>query len=313
MRKSAFKKYYCPQICPKVLIKVWQLFTFQKMRYEYPMKRRYLEIDVFGAEPSRGNALGVILDSEELTTDEMQEFAAWTNFSETTFLLPPTEEGADFKVRIFTPTRELPFAGHPTLGSCFAWLQGGNKPSDPNIVVQECAAGLIEIRKDGESLSFKSPELIKYGPIETALISEIAEVLNIDQAKIIDGHWLDNGPGWVGVLLSSVDEVLAISPKSKSSLNIGVFGFYEQNSGPAYETRAFFSENGVLVEDPVTGSLNAAAAQWFIQSDRCSAPYSVSQGLAINHKGEVKVTQDHDGSIWIGGNTHLTSFAEVEI
>ncbi len=108
------------------------------------MKRRFLEIDVFGAEPSRGNALGVILDSEELTTDEMQEFAAWTNFSETTFLLPPTEEGADFKVRIFTPTRELPFAGHPTLGSCFAWLQGGNKPRYPDIVVQECAAGLIE-------------------------------------------------------------------------------------------------------------------------------------------------------------------------
>jgi PhzF family phenazine biosynthesis protein len=290
-----------------------QLLTYPLMRYEYPMKRRFLEIDVFGAEPSRGNALGVILDSEELTTDEMQEFAAWTNFSETTFLLPPTEEGADFKVRIFTPTRELPFAGHPTLGSCFAWLQGGNKPRYPDIVVQECAAGLIEIRKDGESLSFKSPELIKYGPIETALISEIAEALNIDQAKFIDSHWLDNGPGWVGVLLSSVDEVLAISPKSNSSLNIGVFGFYKRNSGPAYETRAFFSENGVLVEDPVTGSLNAAAAQWFIQSDRCSAPYSVSQGLAINHKGEVEVTQDHDGSIWIGGNTHLTSFADVEI
>ena len=178
------------------------------------MKRRYLEIDVFGAEPSLGNALGVVLDSEDLTTDAMQEFAAWTNLSETTFLFPSTAEGADYKVRIFTPTRELPFAGHPTLGSCFAWLQAGNKPSDPNIVAQECAAGLIEIRKDEKSLSFKSPALIKYGPIETALTSEIAEVLNIDQAKIIDSHWLDNGPGWVGVLLSSVDEVLAISPKS---------------------------------------------------------------------------------------------------
>ncbi len=277
------------------------------------MKRRYLEIDVFGAEPSRGNALGVVLDSEGLSPEAMQEFATWTNFSETTFLFPPKAMAADYKVRIFTPTRELPFAGHPTLGSCFAWLHAGNKPIDPNMVVQECAAGLIEIRKDGKSLSFKSPALIKFGAIEAGLISEIAEVLNIDQVKIIDSHWLDNGPGWVGVLLASVEEVLAISPKSKSSLNIGVFGFYERNSGPAYETRAFFSENGVLVEDPVTGSLNAAAAQWFIQSDRCSAPYSVSQGQAINHKGEVKITQDDVGSIWIGGNTHLTRFAEVEI
>ncbi|MSO43354.1 MAG: PhzF family phenazine biosynthesis protein [Candidatus Planktophila sp.] len=277
------------------------------------MKRRYLELDVFGAEPLRGNALGVVLDGEGLSTEKMQEFASWTNFSETTFLLAPTVEEADYKVRIFTTSRELPFAGHPTLGSCFAWLEGGNEPRDQFTVIQECAAGLIEIRRDEQSLSFKSPPLTKYGPVEQTLISEVADALNIEPTQIVDSHWLDNGPGWIGVLLSSVEEVLALGPKALSSLSIGVFGFYDQEIGPQYETRAFFSENGALVEDPVTGSLNAAAAQWFIQTNRCAAPYLVSQGLAINRKGEVKITQDAEGNIWVGGNTSVISFGNVEI
>lgn len=277
------------------------------------MERRYLEIDVFGAERLRGNALGVVLDSEGLSTEQMQQFASWTNFSETTFLLSPTVEEADYKVRIFTPSCELPFAGHPTLGSSFAWLQAGNEPIDQFIVIQECGAGLIKIRRDKQSLSFKCPPLIRYGPVEQPLILEVAEALRIQPDQIIDSHWLDNGPGWIGVLLSSVEEVLALRPKTLSSLSIGVFGFYDQDSGPRYETRAFFSENGLLVEDAVTGSLNASAAQWFIQTSRCVAPYSVSQGLAMNRRGELKIFQDDDGSIWVGGNTSIITLGNVEI
>jgi PhzF family phenazine biosynthesis protein len=276
------------------------------------MKRRFVQVDVFGENPFRGNPLAVVVDAGGLTTSDMQTFAKWTNLSETTFLLPPIDASADYRVRIFTPTEELPFAGHPTLGSAHAWLTNGGVPKDRNTIVQECKVGLINVRREENSLSFAAPPLLKSGPIDDALLREAAESLGISRDAIIDAAWIDNGPGWMGILLASADEVLAIQPKPMK-LTLGVAGAHSAESRFAYEVRAFYSSNGITLEDPVTGSLNASLAQWLISSGRFSAPYLASQGSAIGCAGVVKVDVDDSHVVWIGGNVTTCISGEVDM
>jgi PhzF family phenazine biosynthesis protein len=267
-------------------------------------QRPFLQVDVFTAEAYFGNPLAVVLDGEGLTTEEMQRFANWMNLSETSYLLPPTTEAADYRVRIFTPTLELPFAGHPTLGSCHAWLTTGEKPAQPDRVVQECAAGLINLRRSSEGLAFAAPPLLRSGPGDEPLVARVAGILGIDRGDIRDAEWVDNGPGWIAVRLADAAAVLALSPGFVEELDIGVVGFYPPGSPFAYEVRAFFPKNGATTEDPVTGSLNASLAQWLLRSGQVTAPYVASQGTAIGRAGRIHITWDGgDTDIWVGGST----------
>jgi PhzF family phenazine biosynthesis protein len=276
------------------------------------MNRRFVQVDVFGENPYRGNPLAVVVDADGLTATDMQTFAKWTNLSETTFLLPPTHDSADYRVRIFTPTGELPFAGHPTLGSAHAWLSNGGVPKNENVIVQECGVGLVTVRHDDKSLFFAAPPLLRSGEVEDALLQEAAESLGINRADIVDSAWIDNGPGWLGILLASAEEVLALKPKPMN-LKLGVTGAYSPQSRFAYEVRAFFSSNGITLEDPVTGSLNASLAQWLIGSGRFSAPYLASQGNAIGHAGVVHIEVDDSNAVWVGGNVVTCISGEVDI
>ena len=266
------------------------------------MLRNYVELDVFTDQPFKGNPLAVVIDSEGLADEAMQQFANWTNFSETTFLLPPTDPGADYAVRIFTPSFELPFAGHPTLGSCHAWLAAGGRPrSDDGVVVQECGVGLVPVRQAGDGrLAFAAPPLVRSGPLDDDLRDDVASVLGLATDDIVDSAWIDNGPGWIGVLLASADAVLAVSPGSTDH-KIGLIGPHPPGSDAAYEVRGFFPNAGVTVEDPVTGSLNASAAQWLVGSGRFTPPYVATQGTAIGRAGQVHVSADAD-QIWVAGD-----------
>lgn len=263
-------------------------------------QRRYLEVDVFTHERYRGNPLAVVLDGEGLSDAEMQRFANWTNFSETTFLLPPTDPAADYRVRIFTTSLELPFAGHPTLGSCHAWLAAGGHPRDESRIVQECAVGLVTVVGDAGGLAFAAPPLLRDGPLDPATMERVVDALGIDRADVVDAAWVDNGPGWLGVLLADADAVLALSP-ADSDLKIGVVGPHPAGSDAAYEVRAFFPDGTHTFEDPVTGSLNASLAQWLVGAGRFTPPYSATQGTVLGRSGRVDVTRDDTGRIWIGG------------
>lgn len=276
------------------------------------MRRRFLQADVFGERPYQGNPLAVIVDAEGLTTAEMQSFAHWTNLSETTFLLPPTHAEADYRVRIFTPTEELPFAGHPTLGSASAWLTTQNRIKTGVDIVQECEAGLIEIRHRDDVFSFKAPLLMRSGAADHRVVAEAAEALAIHRSSIIDAEWIDNGPGWLGLLLRSADEVLALKSPT-THLSLGVAGAHPPGSPFAYEVRAFYSSNGITIEDPVTGSLNASLAQWMINSGRFSAPYRVCQGRAVGRNGVVSVEVDKSGDVWVGGNVAVCVLGEIDL
>ena len=231
------------------------------------MRRPFQQIDVFSDTPFSGNPLAVVLDAEGLSTEQMQHFARWTNLSETTFLLPPTTPEADYRVRIFTLPRELPFAGHPTLGTCHAWLQSGGVPKRPDRIVQECPAGLVPIRRSESGLAFAAPPLVRTGAVDEAFVNELASVLEIDRSQMIEAQWADNGPGWVAILLEDAAAVLAIEAdfskySGQGSLDIGLVGPYPPGSECAFEVRAIFSdEQGAMREDPVTGSLNASLAQ----------------------------------------------------
>ncbi|MFD1610733.1 PhzF family phenazine biosynthesis protein [Sphingomonas tabacisoli] len=263
-------------------------------------------VDVFGVADFSGNPVAVVHDATDLDTEQMQRITRWLNLSETTFLLPPTDAKADYRVRIFTLDREMPFAGHPTLGTCHAWLEAGGKPRNPDEIVQECGAGLVPVRRSEGRLAFAAPPLIRSGPVEEEKLAEIAGVLGISRDRILDAAWADNGPGWVAVLLGSANEVLALSPARHhpSRMEIGVVGPYPAGSEAAYEVRAIFSDPfGGLIEDPVTGSLNASVAQWMLGSGRVTAPYTAAQGTKLGRTGRVSVEQA-DGEIWIGGATH---------
>lgn len=270
------------------------------------MLRAYVELDVFTDQPYRGNPVAVVAEAEGLTDEAMQRFANWTNFSETTFLLPPSRAEADYRVRIFTPSTELPFAGHPTLGTCHAWLTAGGRPrSTDGAVVQECGVGVVTVRRDDHGrLAFEAPPLIRSGPLDQDLRAEVAGVLGISVDDIVDSAWIDNGPGWIGVLLASAERVLALTPASTDRM-IGLIGPHPPGSPAAYEVRGFFPAAGVTVEDPVTGSLNASAAQWLIGAGRFTPPYVATQGTALGRAGEVHISVDAKGHVWVAG--HVTT------
>lgn len=276
------------------------------------MRRPFRQVDVFSSEPYFGNPVVVVLNADGIPTDAMQRFANWTNLSETTFVLPPTSSDADYRVRIFTPTLELPFAGHPTLGTCHAWLERGGRPRRGPEVIQECAAGLIPVRRTADGLAFAAPPLRRSGPVEAPLVDDIAGVLGIGRDEIVDAQWADNGPGWVAVMLQSAEAVLALRP-TFTKLDLGVVGAYPAGSPAAFEVRAFFPKDGVLVEDPVTGSLNASLAEWLLRTGRATAPYVVSQGGVLGRAGRVHITRDGEGTIWVGGGTVTCVAGEVAI
>ncbi len=267
------------------------------------MIRRFQQVDVFTAVPYLGNPLAVVIDGEGLSDADMQRFANWTNLSETTFLVPPTDPEADYRVRIFTATSELPFAGHPTLGSCHVWLASGGKAKQSDRIVQECGVGLVTIRRVGERLAFAAPPLLRSGDVDDATQTEVLAQLQIDADQVIAMQWADNGPGWIGVLLRDADTVLAVKPRPNGELKLGVIGFYPPGSPFAYEVRGLYPSNGVVFEDPVTGSLNASVAQWLIGTEKVSGPYVASQGTVIGRAGRVYVDHEDGGPIWIGGDT----------
>ena len=276
------------------------------------MQRPFTEIDVFATTPYAGNPVAVVLDGDGLSDEEMQRFAHWMNLSETTFVLPPSD-GADYRVRIFTPATELPFAGHPTLGTCHAWLEAGGEPRRDDAIVQECAAGLVEIRRTPDGLAFAAPPLVRTGEVEESLVQRIAGVLGIERAEVLDAQWVDNGPGWVAVFLESADAVLALEPGAVGELCIGAVGPYGDGSSPAFEVRAFFPADGSTREDPVTGSLNASLAEWLLRTGRATAPYVAGQGTALGRSGRVHVSRDDEGTIWIGGGTITCVKGRVEL
>ena len=276
------------------------------------MARTFRQVDVFTTTAYVGNPVAVVHDADGLTTEEMSRFANWTNLSETTFLLTPTDLGADYRVRIFTPVAELPFAGHPTLGTCHAWLEAGGGPRGADTIVQECAAGLVAIRRDDGRLAFAAPPLIRSGPVDDDIVARVVAQLRIDRRAVVDAEWVDNGPGWVAVWLASAAEVLAIRP-GPVDLDIGVAGPHPPGSETAIEVRAFFPKDGSTVEDPVTGSLNASLAGWLLRTGRVTSPYVASQGTAIGRAGRAFVDQDADGRIWVGGGTVTCIIGEVEL
>lgn len=274
--------------------------------------RPFRQVDVFTAEPLLGNPVAVVEDASGLMTDQMHAFTGWTNLSEATFLLPPTDPAADYRVRIFCPGRELPFAGHPTLGTCHAWLESGGRPKS-DVIVQECGAGLVRIRRDGDVLAFAAPPLQRSGPLDEVDVERIAAGLGLTRSDIVDHRWCDNGPGWQAVLLESADQVLSIQPDPHllADLDVGVIG--PHSSGDIdYEVRAFFPGNSGLTEDPVTGSLNAALAQWLIGSGRAPESYVAAQGTAMGRAGRVHVMRESD-DIWVGGRCVTVIAGEVRI
>ncbi len=276
------------------------------------MTRPFAQVDVFTTTPYRGNPVAVVLDADGLSAAQMQRFANWMNLSETTFVLPPADPGADYRVRIFTPATELPFAGHPTLGTCHAWLGAGGTPRQPGVIVQECQAGLVRVRRSADGLAFAAPPVLRDGPLAADLLAQVAAALRIDRSAIVDASWADNGPGWIAVLLDSAEAVLAVKP-GDTDLNLGLAGPYPAASPAAFEVRAFFTKDGGIAEDPVTGSFNASLAAWLLRTGRASAPYVASQGTALGRAGRVGISRDDDGTIWVAGGTVTCVSGQVDL
>jgi PhzF family phenazine biosynthesis protein len=282
--------------------------------------RRFQQLDVFTAIPLKGNPLAVVVDGEGLNDAQMQDFARWTNLSETCFLLPPTQPEADYRVRIFTTARELPFAGHPTLGSCQAWLNAGGQPKAGH-VVQECGAGLVRVRRDGDRLAFAAPPLLRTGPLDEPTLARIRLALGLQPEEILQHQWVDNGPGWCAVMLGSRERLLAIRPdfRALAPLDLGViapvhkFGVLAPGADDAqFEVRALLSLDAVP-EDPVTGSLNAGLAQWLIGAGLAPRRYVAAQGTVLGRDGRVFVEQADDGTIWIGGQVSTLVQGELSL
>jgi len=278
------------------------------------MPRPFQLVDVFGQGDFTGNPLAVVLDADGLDDETMQRIARWLNLSETTFLLPPTTPDADYRVRIFTLERELPFAGHPTLGSCHAWLTAGGQPQAASHVMQECGVGLVTVRRDGAKLAFAAPPLIRSGPVDEADLVDAAQLLRIPRAEIQDAQWVDNGPGWMAVMLRSADAVLAVEPARGHDrpIKIGLVGAHAPDAAMAYEIRALFNDQyGAIVEDPVTGSLNASVAQWLFASGARSEGYVAAQGTRLGREGRVFIDRDASGQVWVGGSTRTLVAGQV--
>jgi predicted PhzF superfamily epimerase YddE/YHI9 len=314
------------------------------------MKHLFHQVDVFSAVPLKGNPLAVVHAAEGLDEATMAAFARWTNLSETTFLLPPRDPGADYRVRIFTPGGELPFAGHPTLGSCWAWLAAGSTPREPGVVVQECGVGLVRVRRSiapigahigapigapvcenmgqnmgeglgaddpraaGGRLAFAAPPLRRSGPLDPALLASIVDALGVPASDVRHHAWVDNGPGWCALMLKDAAQVLAVRPDFArlGDLRLGLVGAQPAAAGTAFEVRAFVPTLGVP-EDPVTGSLNAGLAIWLIGEGLAPPRYVAAQGAALGRAGRVHVERDDAGTIWIGGDVACCVAGEVDL
>lgn len=267
-----------------------------------PMQsRRFRQVDVFASAPYRGNPVAVVIDAGGIDDAQMAAFTRWTNLSEATFVLPPRDSRADYRLRIFTGARELPFAGHPTLGSAHAWLEAGGVPASPDRLVQECDAGLIAIRRDRENLAFAAPPLRREGAVAADLADRIVRALRVDPGRVRGVQWVDNGPGWIGVLLDSAQDVLdlELDRAALRGLDVGVIGPHASGGPADFEVRAFFTGDDVF-EDPVTGSLNASLAQWLVGAGIAPPRYRARQGTAMGREGIVEIERDRK-AIWIGG------------
>jgi PhzF family phenazine biosynthesis protein len=273
--------------------------------------RRFSQVDVFSSEPLAGNPVAVVHDADGMDDAQMQRFAQWTNLSETTFLMEPTDPAADYRLRIFTPGGELPFAGHPTIGSAHAWLEAGGAPRSAEELVQECGVGLVRVRR-GRRLAFAAPPLLREGPVSPEERAAVLTALALAEDDVVDLSWGDNGPGWVVALLKDASAVLAVRPDwaSFGDLDIGVVGPYPPGSPCAVEVRAFCPGLGV-VEDPVTGSLNASIGQW-LAGDRLPTSYVASQGTSLGRAGKVYVERDGE-TVWVGGDATTTVSGSVEL
>ncbi|MDC8784954.1 PhzF family phenazine biosynthesis protein [Roseateles koreensis] len=269
--------------------------------------RRFAQVDVFTAMPLRGNPLAVVIDGEGLSEAAMAAFARWTNLSETTFILPPSDPAADYRVRIFTPGGELPFAGHPTLGTAHCWLMHGGIPKAKGMVVQECGIGLVRVRRvadrNKERLSFAAPPLRRSGPVEPEVHAQVLRALQVGADDVLDVQWVDNGPQWLAARLKNAEAVLALRPDfiAMAGLKLGVVGAYPAGSPQQFEVRAFVPGLGVP-EDAVTGSLNAGLALWLQGAGLAPARYVAAQGAALGRAGRIYVQRDDAGEVWIGGD-----------
>lgn len=281
-------------------------------------QRPFKQIDVFTDAPYFGNPLAVVLDGGDLSTEDMQHFTDWTNLSECTFLLPPTDEGraggADYRVRIFCPGRELPFAGHPTLGTCHAWLQAGGQPRAAH-VVQECGVGLVRIRRDDQRLAFAAPPLRRSGPLDEADVALIARGLGLARSDVLAHAWCENGPPWRAVMLRSAEQVLAarVDASLLGEMEIGLVAPQAPGADTAFEVRAFFRSHQGLAEDPVTGSLNAALAQWLMGAGLAPDRYVAAQGTAMGRAGRVHIEREGSETIWVGGGSVTCIDGEVTL
>ncbi|OVE45907.1 PhzF family phenazine biosynthesis protein [Chromobacterium violaceum] len=264
----------------------------------------FKQVDVFSSTPLKGNPVAVVFDADGLDDRQMALFANWTNLSETTFILQPRDPRADYRLRIFTTLEELPFAGHPTLGSCHAWLESGGMPQGED-VIQECEVGLVRIRRQEGQLAFLAPPLLRSGPVAAELLERVRLGLRLAPGEIVDAQWVDNGAGWLAVMLAKRQQVLDLQPDypALSGLAVGVIAPCEpqhDDSDAQFEVRAFIAGDG-MPEDPATGSLNAGIAQWLLAAGMAPARYRVSQGLSMGRAGRIEVEQVGD-DVWIGGN-----------
>jgi PhzF family phenazine biosynthesis protein len=273
----------------------------------------FLQVDVFTEEALKGNPLAVVADAEGLTDPTMRSLARWTQLSETTFLLPPTHPEADYRVRIFAPGAELPFAGHPTLGSCHAWLALGGTPRTPGEVVQQCGIGLVRIRQQGKPLAFEAPPLLKSGPVEAAVRDTVIAALGLAPEALLELVWVDNGPGWMAARLPSAAGVLALRPNFSAlgPHKVGVVGAYPAGSPAHFEVRAFAPGLGVP-EDPVTGSFHAGLARWLITAGLAPQHYTATQGQALGHAGRVLVQAEGE-RLWVGGCVHTVVQGQIHL
>jgi PhzF family phenazine biosynthesis protein len=266
--------------------------------------RPFAQVDVFARTAYLGNSVAVVLDAEGLDDEAMQRVARWTNLSETTFVLPATSPAADYRLRIFTPGGELPFAGHPTLGSAHAWLEHGGVPNDPELVVQECAAGLVEVRRAGGTLAFAAPPTRRSGGLDAEYLTRVTAALGVDPEAVIGHQWVDNGPGWAVLRLASARQVLDLEPDLAAipDAMVGVIGAHPAGSEFAFEMRTFAPRVSVA-EDPVCGSMNASVGQWLLRTGAVPGGFRVSQGARLGRAGDITVTPGADGTVWVGGAT----------
>lgn len=263
-------------------------------------------VDVFGTGALSGNPLAVVTGADALGTHDMQRLTQWLNLSETAFVFAPRHPEADYRVRIFSLDREMPFAGHPTLGSCHVWLSTHSHLEHKATIVQECGAGLVQIRRDRGRLAFAAPALIRSGPPTPSELDEARQLLGIDASDILDAAWIDNGPGWLGIRLMSAEKVLSLDPARRwhTRVDIGVIGPYTNGGDAGFEVRAFFTDHlGAIVEDPVTGSLNASFAQWLFATGVAHGDYIAAQGTCLGRQGRIYLTRDAAHQVWVGGET----------